>query len=82
MFLWPLLIHGYRRGWETQVTWVIARIWELFFSFHEILFLSESDLDRTVELTPTGSEIPGHQGTERMAGVWMSAQQAEMDSVP
>ena len=41
-------------------------------------FPSESNLDRTVCLIPT--EIPGHQGTERVTGVWRSRQEAEADT--
>lgn len=41
-------------------------------------FPSESNLDRAVWLIPT--EIPGPPGTERVTGVWRSAQEVEVDA--
>lgn len=41
-------------------------------------FPSESNLDRVVGLIPT--EIPGPPGTERVTGVWRSAQEVEVDA--
>lgn len=81
MCLWTPLIHGDRRevGDGSNQRWIIAIIGVIFLNLSENLFLSELGLDRTVQLTPTGSELPGYWGTESMMGVWINTHKVEMD---